>query len=133
MTRRTLLSVVSAALVVLGVSHAASAQTLFDFKMASAFVASGKTLPAGNYALSVNPGGEIITLEPRDTKGSAVLLAVETRIAERKPLADPEVVFDKLNGQLLLSELLIPGEDGYLLLVTKAKHTHESLKGSRKK
>jgi hypothetical protein len=31
----------------------------------------------------------------------------------------------------LVSELPIPGEDGYLMLVTRATHTHESLKGGR--
>jgi len=59
-----------------------------------------------------------------------VALPVETRIAERESLAAPEVVFDKLNGQYYVSELLVPGDDGYLLLVTKASHTHESLKGA---
>lgn len=133
MTRRMLLTIVAAAFVALGVSQVAGAQTQYDFKISSSFVANGKTLPAGNYVFSVNPAGDVVTLESKDTKGSSALLAVETRISERKPLAEPEVVFDKLNSQLLVSELLIPGEDGYLLLVTKAKHTHESTKGSRAK
>jgi hypothetical protein len=133
MTRRMLLSVVSAALVALGASQAASAQTRYDFKMAAAFVANGKALPAGAYVFTVNPGGDIVTLESADPKVGSVALPVETRIAQGKPLTAPEVVFDKLNGQLMVSELLVPGEDGYLLLVTKGKHTHESTAGSRKK
>ena len=133
MTRRMQLTIVAAAFVALGFSQVAGAQAQYDFKISSSFVANGKTLPAGNYVFSVNPAGDVVTLESKDTKGSSALLAVETRISERKPLAEPEVVFDKLNGQLLVSELLVPGEDGYLLLVTKAKHTHESMKGARAK
>jgi hypothetical protein len=133
MTRRTLLTIVAAALVALGIGQVASAQTQYDFKMPNGFTAGGKTLAAGNYVLSVNPTGDVVTLESKDSKGASALLPVETRIAERKPMAAPEVVFDKLNGQLLLSELQVPGEDGYLLLVTKAKHTHESVKGAKAK
>jgi hypothetical protein len=51
----------------------------------------------------------------------------------RPAMTEPEIVFDKLNNQSLVSELLVPGEDGYIVLVTKAKHTHESVKGSRAK
>ena len=131
MTRRALLSIVSAALLVLGVSQVAGAQTQDDFNIPDGFVANGKTLAAGNYVVTVNPAGEVLTLESKDSKGASALLTVETRISARKPVTEPEVVFDKLNGQLLLSELLVPGEDGYLLLVTKAKHTHESLKVAR--
>jgi hypothetical protein len=130
MTRRTLLTVVATALVALAVSQVASAQTGYDFKIANSFVANGKTLPAGNYAFTVDPAGDVVTLAPTEAKGGSVALLIETRMAERKPLASPEVVFDKLDGQLYLSELLIPGADGYLLHATKAKHTHESLKGS---
>jgi hypothetical protein len=133
MTRRMLLTIVAVVFAVLGVSQVAGAQTQYDFKISSSFVANGKTLPAGNYVFSVNPAGDLVKLESKDTNGSSALLAVETRVAERKPLADPELVFDKLNGQLLVSELLIPGEDGYLLLVTKGKHTHEAMKGARAK
>jgi hypothetical protein len=133
MTRRTELTIVSAALVLLAASQTASAQTRYDFKVPGAFVASGKTFPAGNYALSVNVAGDLVTVEPKDVKVGSVLLAVECRLSERESLADPEVVFDKLNGQFMLSELLVPHEDGYLLLATKAKHTHESLKGARGK
>jgi hypothetical protein len=133
MTRRTLLTIFAAAFVALGVSQVASAQTQYDFKIANSFVANGKTFAPGTYTFSANPAGDVITVEPKDTKGSTALLTVETRISERKALTEPEVVFDKLNGQLLVSELLVPGEDGYLLLVTKAKHTHESVKGARTK
>jgi hypothetical protein len=133
MKRRTFFAIASAALIVLGVTQVASAQSRYDFKAPNGFVANGKTLAAGSYALTVNQMDDMVTLTPADTKGGSVMMLVETRTAERKPLADPEVVFDKLNGQLYLSELLIPGQDGYVLYVNKAKHTHEMLKGTAAK
>jgi hypothetical protein len=133
MKSRMFLTIASAAFLALGVSHAASAQDRYAFKIPNSFVANGKAFAAGDYDLSVNLASEVITLQSKAAKGGAAMLPVETRVAERKPLAEPEVVFDKLNGQLYLSELLVPGEDGYVLYVNKAKHTHESLKGSRAK
>jgi hypothetical protein len=130
MTRRMLLTISATALVALAVSQAASAQSRYDFKMPNAFVANGKTLAAGGYSLSVNAADDVVTVTPTDTKGESVILPVQTRVAERQGPGGPEVIFDKLDGQLYLSELLIPGADGYLLHATKAKHTHESLKGS---
>jgi hypothetical protein len=133
MTRRALLSIVSVALVALGTSQAASAQSQYDFKLPNAFVANGKPFLAGDYVLTVNPATDMITLASKAAKGASAMLMVETRVAERASVTVPEVVFDKLNGQLILSELLVPGEDGFLVAVTKAKHTHESVKGSSKK
>jgi hypothetical protein len=133
MTRRMLFTLAAAALVMLGVGQPAFAQDQFDFKVPFNFVANGKAFTAGNYTLVPNEARDVFTLESKDVKGGGVLLGVETRVAERRSLAEPELVFDKLDGKLLVSELLVPGEDGYLLLITKAKHTHESLKGTRTK
>ena len=98
-----------------------------------AFTASGKAFAAGEYALSVNQEEGVVTLQSRVAKEDGVILPVQTRVSEPRSLAEPEIVFDKLNRQYIVSELLVPGEDGYLLLVTKARHTHELLKGSRTK
>jgi hypothetical protein len=125
-----LLTVVVAVLVGLGVSQVASAQARYDFKFTGAFVANGKAFPAGGYGMSVNTADDLVTLTPTDGKGESVAMAVQTRIAERKPPTRPEVVFDKLGGQLYLSDLLLPGQDGYVPLATKAKHTHESMAGT---
>jgi hypothetical protein len=133
MTPRTLITAAAVALAMLVGSQPAHAQERFEFKVPFNFVANGKAFTPGQYVLAVNETQDVVTLESRDAKGGGALLSVETRISRRKPLAEPEVVFDKLNGQLYVTELLVPGEDGYLMLVTKAKHTHESLKGSRTK
>ena len=37
---------------------------------------------------------------------------------------DAHVVFDVVDGTHYLSEIWMPGEDGYLVLATKGKHEH---------
>ena len=130
MTRRTLVTIAAGALVMLAGSQPAQAQTRYDFKVPFSFAANGKAFAAGEYVLAVNDAQEVVALEAKDPKAGGALLAVETRISERKSLSEPEVVFDKLNGKYYVTELLVPGDDGYLLLVTKAKHTHESVKAA---
>jgi hypothetical protein len=128
--RTTLVTVAAVALAMLAGVLPAQAQDRYDFKVPFAFNANGKTFAAGEYALNVSDSQDVVTLQAKDPKAGSAMLAVETRISERKPLKEPEVVFDKLDGKYLVSELLVPGVDGYLFLVTKAKHTHESLKGA---
>ena len=137
MTRRIFFTLAAAALVLAAANHPALAQTeslsLSTFKIPFDFIAHGKTFTAGQYSLNANMEGEILTLQPLGTKGPAAMLPVETRLAERKVLPEPELVFDKVNGKLYLSELYVPGEDGYLVMATKGPHTHETVKGSKKK
>ncbi|MCX6544560.1 MAG: hypothetical protein NTV05_09115 [Acidobacteria bacterium] len=133
MRLRRLLRVVAVALVVVAGSRPALAQERYNFQTSFDFVARGQTFVAGSYSLVANGTRDVLNLEPMNVKKAGVLLPVETRISERKALTDAEVVFDKLNGKLYLSELQVPGEDGYLVLVTKAKHTHESVKSPHAK
>lgn len=130
---QTLLRVAAVTLVIVAGSRPALAQERFDFGTTFDFSARGQMYAAGQYTLVTNATRDVLTLEPKNVKGPSVLLPVETRISERKALKEAEVVFDKLNGKLYLSELQIPGEDGYLVLVTKASHTHESVKISNAK
>jgi hypothetical protein len=95
-------------------------------------VANERAFTPGQYILVPNDTRNLLTLETRDLKKDVMSLPVKSPMAEHKPLAEPEIVFDTLNGQGYVSELLLPA-DGYLVLVTKGKHTHESLKGSRAK
>ncbi len=46
---------------------------------------------------------------------------------------DTELVFDKIGGKFLLSEVWFPGRDGYLLLATKDAHEHAVVGGSNPK
>ena len=130
MTRRMLLTIVAVALVALGVGQVASAQNRYEFKVPFSFVAAGQTFAAGDYVLFANDSQAVLTLQSKAAKGGSVMLPVETRTAGQLAGRPAELVFDKLDGQLLLAELLGPREDGYVVLVTKAKHTHETLKSA---
>ena len=129
MRLRTVLRIAAVTLVIVAGSRPALAQDRYDFKTSFDFVARGQSYTAGQYTLVANATRDVLSLEPKSSKESMVMLPVETRISERKSLTEAEVVFDKLDGKLYLSELQVPGQDGYLVLVTKAKHTHETVKG----
>ena len=137
MTRRIFFTVAAAALVLIAGSRPARAQADFlspsIFKVPFDFVAHGKTYTAGEYSLAANMEGELLSLQPLGTKSASAILPVETRLAERKVLPEPELIFDNVNGKYYLSEVYVPGEDGYLVMATKGPHTHESVKGSKKK
>jgi len=123
----------AAAAMALMISQPAHAQTMYDFKMPSDFVANGKALKAGDYAFVSNASGSVFTLEPRTGKGPTVMLPVESRLSEDGSLTQPVVVLDKYDGKLVVSELEVPGSDGYLFFAAKAKHTHEKVVGKPRK
>ncbi|HVN30935.1 MAG TPA: hypothetical protein VMT45_03020 [Thermoanaerobaculaceae bacterium] len=87
------------------------------------FIVKDKEMPAGNYAISEESGRLLV-------KGSGGTVA--TPILER--LADtgtkePKIVFDKVEGKSYLSEVHIPGADGYLVGIAKGKETHVTVTG----
>ena len=133
MNVRTFITAAAVALAVFAGGRTAYAQARYEFKIPFAFVANGKTLQAGDYYFFTDDNQRVLTVESKNTKGDAVLMPIETRISEHKPLSDAELVFDKLNDKSYVAELLPPGQDGYLLLVTKTAHTHHSLFGARAK
>ena len=99
----------------------ASAQIGFSF------VAGGKEMPAGTYIVEVAPPmGPVHDTGP----SGSVVLSVITLMGRHDKDADPEFVFDKVEGKLLLSEVWLPGKDGFLLLATKAPHEHAVVGGS---
>jgi hypothetical protein len=132
MKTRILVTLTALALVLL-VGQTAHAQMAYDFKVPFDFVAHGQEFKAGTYTLIPNTEDDMFRLQPDNAKGGQVLLPVETRLSSNSSLTAPTVVFDKTNGKLAFSELLVPGDDGYLFLVTKAKHTHEKVTGARRK
>lgn len=133
MRHSRIVTIAAIALALLAGGRTAYAQDRFEFKIPFAFVANGKTLPAGDYYLYADDMKQVLTVESKSAKGTEVFVPIETRISQRKGLADAELVFDKVNDQSLVAELLPPDVDGYVLLATKTKHTHHSLFGARAK
>ena len=105
------------------------AQSVTRVKIDFAFVAGGKEMPAGAYEFVVDSGR--IVVRAQDGKGTPIMMAVITRLGRHDADTDPELIFDKIGGKLLLSEVWLPDADGYLLLNTPVDHEHRVLGGSR--
>ncbi len=114
---------------VVGFGTTAYAQKTARMNIDFAFVAAGKEMPAGAYELAVE--SDRVVLRSKDGKPTSTMFPVITRLGRHDADADPELVFDKVDGKLVLSELWIPNSDGYLLANTPGDHEHRVLGGSR--
>jgi hypothetical protein len=92
------------------------------------FVAGGKEMAAGKYAVEATASGQVSLTGPDRGR---VLLPVVTMLGRHDLDADNEFVFDKIDGKLVLSEVWMSGKDGLLLLATKGPHEHAVLGGSK--
>ena len=106
----------------LAYAETAKVEIKFDFK------AGGQAKPAGVYTVETTPNGPISLKGP---SGEGLFMPVMTRLGRHDLDADPELVFDSINGEFYLSEVWFPGQDGYLLLGTKEQHDHRVLGGSK--
>ncbi len=89
------------------------------------FVAMGKTMPAGHYRFMAmtNDAIEITNMQNR----ASVIVDPLARIAATdhpKTL----VTFDVVGNKYVLESLMPAGQDGYLVGITKEKHTHHVVK-----
>jgi hypothetical protein len=102
-------------------------QTTASAKIPFAFAAAGKTLPAGQYNFIPDNNDQAIKVE--GPKGAGVIVVVFTRLAGGMHTTpqDAHIVFDKVGEKYFLSEIWIPGVDGFLLYSTKEKHEHRIL------
>ncbi len=98
---------------------ALKAQIGFDF------TAGTKALPAGMYTFSVMNSEQEVRVQGEGN--NAAIAFVVTRLAAdiHTTPQDSHIVFDTVGDKSMLSELWIPGQDGYVLLVTKGKHGHK--------
>jgi hypothetical protein len=95
------------------------------------FIAAGRTHDAGEYRLAVSENKEELTLTPM--KGPATIALVQSRLAViNSPEQADRVVFDKVGNTYYLSELWLPGQDGFLMYAAKEAHTHHMVKIGRK-
>jgi hypothetical protein len=126
MKRRTVLTIL-ALVVALHIGGAvAYAQTL-NAEIGFSFLAGGKSMPAGKYSFEVSARGPVTITGP-DRK--SIMLPIITVLGRHDRDADPEFVFDKVDGKVELSEIWPPGGDGLLVLATKGRHEHAVVGGS---
>ena len=105
----------------------ASAQTI-TVEIGFPFVAGGKDMIAGKYAVEVPPGGGPVVLT--SASGISGLMPVITTLGRHDLDKGAEFVFDKIDGKMVLSEVWLPERDGFLVLATKAPHQHAVVGGS---
>ena len=105
------------------VAHALTAVAEITFP----FTAGGKEMPAGKYSVDVAGDFQLRLTGPG---GEKILMPVITLMGRHDRDDDAELVFDKVGGKTLLSEVWMPGLDGYLLVATSAPHDHAVVGGS---
>lgn len=135
---RTIVVALAAVLVV----GAASVFAQTAFKMPFPFQAGGKKLAAGDYAVAKTADGGLVLKQASTGKEAPV--AVLERIAPSvPPVAEPRLVFDEVGDfapsyteyitVYVLSEVWLPGEDGYRVHVTKGAHKTKTVTGAAAK
>ena len=103
----------------------ATAQETLVSDVPFSFDAGGRTHPAGHYELQIDADKETAFLT--SPKGVREALLVITRLAApENPASKGRLVFDLVGKTHTLSEMWVPGEDGFLLYATKGTHTHRT-------
>ncbi len=120
----------------------ASAFAQAEFKVPFPITAGGKKLAAGDYAVAKAADGGLVLRQ--GSTGKEIPLGVLERIAKPEPpVAGPRLVFDEVGDfapsyteyitVYVLSEVWLPGEDGYRVHVTKGAHKTKEVKGEAAK
>jgi hypothetical protein len=89
------------------------------------FVVEGKSYDPGRYEIRVDDDQK--TVEFRGAKHEAGLTHAETEANE----PDARLVFDKTGDTYYLSEMWVPGEEGFLIAETRSPHTRRTLEVER--
>ena len=118
----------------------ASAQA--SFKVPFAIRAAGKNLAAGEYTVSKTADGGLVLRQEATGKETPVAV-VERIAAPAPPPAAPQLVFDEVGDfapsyteyvtVYVLSEVWLPGQDGYRVHVTKGAHKTKAVTGAAAK
>lgn len=92
------------------------------------FMVKDKEMPAGQYEIRAEGDQTKLVVK---TVGAVVLVPVIERLADTGA-KEPKIVFDKiLNGKAVLSEVHMPGQDGFLVGVSTARESHVVLTGKQ--
>lgn len=92
------------------------------------FTAGGSELPAGSYRIGTEPNNPSVLRIRNQAGDKSALVTIITRLSPSES-KKPQVVFDKVGEKRILSEVYLPGADGYQLAGTKGEHTHVKLSG----
>jgi hypothetical protein len=126
-------------LVLVLAAGAAAAQA--DFKVPFGIRAAGKNLAAGDYAVAATADGGLVLKQA--STGKEIALTVLERIKPEAPAAEPRLVFDEVGDfapsyteyitVYVLSEVWLPGQDGFRVHLTKGAHKTKVVTGAAAK
>jgi hypothetical protein len=96
-----------------------------------AFIVKDKEMPAGTYDI-LPQGSDEDQIAIRGAKGGPmVTVSVLERLADIGA-KQPKLVFDKMaDGKSYLSEIHVPGGDGFLVGIAKGREKHVSVNGNQ--
>lgn len=128
----------AAALALLLVAGLAAAEAQATFKVAFPIKAAGKNLAAGEYTVLKTAEGGLVLRQAASGKETPVAV-LERIAAPAPPPPAPQLVFDEVGDfapsyteyitVYVLSEVWLPGEDGYRVHVTKGAHKNKTVTG----
>jgi hypothetical protein len=110
--------------VVLGLLGGTSwaAEKIMEIKVPFDFNVQGATLPSGSYTL-IADGANNDEVVLQSSSGDVTQLPVVTRLADNGR-NKAYLVFDKDGGDRFLSEIHMPGKDGYAIQGASGTHEH---------
>lgn len=133
--RRQVLAVAGTCVVALalagGFAWAGGAATVdIPFGFTVRDIVKDNPMPAGSYEIKPDPA-DMTRLVIRSSDGAhSMVVSVIERLANTGA-TQPKVVFDKIGKTNYLSEVHMPGQDGYLVFVAKGseQHSHVTVSG----
>ncbi len=128
MNRRRIGILLVVASVVFAVGAWAQGQAA-SMKIGFSFIAQGKSLPAGTYKLEVTPAGHVVL--QTEKSGAAADLKPIKALGQDGSVEEVKLVFDKIGSIRFLSEVWLPGQDGYLVGTSSGAHEQEIVKGKK--
>lgn len=128
---RTKIMLTVGLMALLAVTSGYGQQSSLKAKIDFPFSVEGKVLPAGEYGFVRDMSAQVfrVTSEGKDKALAPIVTRLNGEIHNTPQ--DAHLVFDKVGDTYSLSEIWIPGEDGYVLLITKGEHEHKVINVKR--
>lgn len=120
--------VVAAMLV--GVVSQVWAQDAITAKIPFAFVTMDRTQPAGTYEFRLTDRDEAVEFTGPDHNGGILGVMTRLGVPDFTSSQPGRVVFDKVGETYYLSEIWLPGAEGFLVHAERSKHSHTTVKDS---
>jgi hypothetical protein len=95
------------------------------------FTVGSKVLPAGEYEFALDNSAEVFRVTGGGKNLTLASILTRTAGAMHTTPQDAHIVFDVVGDTHFLSEIWLPGADGYVLATTKGKHEHKVINITR--